>query len=157
MQRPTIALVLALAAIALHGCGRSDESAKVTSSTNGSGGQTVTVNDGHGTQVTVNAGPGASASTPSYAPVYPGATIETSVSAPDKGGMVTFQTTASRDTIIAFYKKSAASAGMKDIVNTASEHMTSYSATDEKTHWGLTVVAVDQDNGTHVQLNWGKG
>ena len=155
MRHTALCVVLGLAAIGLSGCGRSDdEAAKVVSETHSDGSQGYTVTDGHGTKVTVNA-PGDASGVPSYAPVYPGASIETTVNAPGKGGMVTFQTTASRDTIIAFYKKSASSAGMKDVVNMASEHMTSYSAADEKSKQALTVVAVDQGNGTHVQVNWG--
>jgi hypothetical protein len=155
MHRSALALVLSLAAIGLYGCGKSDnEAAKVVSETHSDGSQGYTVTDGQGTKVTVN-GAGDASGVPSYAPVYPGASIETTVNAPGKGGMVTFQTTASRDTIIAFYKKSAGSAGMQDVVNMSSEHMTSYSASNEKAKQALTVVAVDQGNGTHVQVNWG--
>jgi len=155
MHRSVLALVLSVAAIGLSGCGRNDDdAAKVVSENHSDGSQGYTVTDGHGTKVTVNA-PGDASGVPSYAPIYPGASIETTVNAPGKGGMVTFQTTASRETVIAFYKKSAASSGMQDVVNMASEHMTSYSAANEKAKQGLTVVAVDAGNGTHVQVNWG--
>ncbi len=154
MPRPLLAIVLGLTVVGLAGCGRSDDdAAKVTTESHSDGTQTVTVTDNKGTQIAV-AGPGATANMPGYAPLFPGATVLTTVTAPDKGGMVAFKTNATQEAVIAYYKKAATVAGMTDILNMSSGTTVSYSASDPKTKHGLTVVAVKGDDGTQVQVTW---
>ncbi len=151
MRRASLLALLCLSLVGLGACGRSDDSPKVTTHNNGT--QTFTVTDDKGTKVTV-AGPGASADTPAYAPLFPGATVESSVTTSDKGGIVAFKTTAPPQAVIAFYKKSAATVGFKDNLDMTTGDTMSYSASNESHEHSLNVVAAQNEDGTHVQLTW---
>src|SRR5450432_3557895 len=127
MCRAVLMTVFSLSVVSLAGCGRSDDSVKVATKTQNDGTRTITVTDNKGTQVAI-AGSGASANMPAYAPIFPGSTVETTVTIPNKGGMVAFKTTATPEAVIAFYKRSVAAAGFKDNLNMTSGGTTSYSA-----------------------------
>ncbi|HTP76153.1 MAG TPA: hypothetical protein VMJ73_04165 [Rhizomicrobium sp.] len=153
MRRAVLLAVLSLSVAGLSGCGRNDDTPRVVTKTESNGTQSVTVTDNKGATVTV-AGAGASANMPAYAPLYPGASVETTVTAPGKGGMVAFKTSAAPDAVIAFYKKSVSGAGFKDTLNMTSGDTMTYSATDEKGVHALNVVASKGDDGTQVQVTW---
>ncbi len=119
--------------------------------------QTTTVTD-HGTnaQIIVGSGAGASAKMPDYAPLYPGAEVQTSVNASGSsaGGMVMFKSKDSSDAVIAFYRKSAAAAGMANVVDTASGDTKAFTASSDTTHHSLSVVSNKSDDGVTVQVTW---
>ncbi len=164
-MRSTIAsLTFALTAVALTACGPSGEKTvatgnggTVTTQTHSDGSQTYTVKDAaNNTQVTMGTGAAASAKLPNYAPLYPGAEVQTSVNASgsNEGGMVMFKTSAAAQNVIDFYKKSAGAAGMADVFNMTSGDTMSFSAHDTKTKHGFSVVATKADGGTTVQVTW---
>lgn len=160
MRSSITTLTFAVAALALAACGPSGEKTvatgnggSVTSKTSMDGSQTIVAKDAQGNAVTMGTGAAASAKTPAYAPLYPGATVDTSVNAGD-GGMVSFKTTAAASSVIDFYKKSASSAGMANVFNMTSGDTMSFSARDEKTKHGFNVVATKADGGTTVQVTW---
>lgn len=153
MPRAIFATALSLSLLGLAACGRSDDSPKVTTGTSANGTQTISVTDGKGTQVTV-AGQGANANMPAFAPLFPGATVESTVTTPEKGGMVAFKTTATGQAVIDYYKKSAAAAGFKDNFNMTSGDTISYSAASEKPEHSLNVTAAKSEDGTEVQVVW---
>ncbi|HEX2593446.1 MAG TPA: hypothetical protein VHL34_18230 [Rhizomicrobium sp.] len=164
-MRATITTVVFLAtAITLTGCGRSDEKtvttsdgSTVTAKTEGDGSASYVAKSADG-KTTVSMGTGAQANTktPAYAPLFPGATVETSVNAggENAGGMVMFKTNATAASVIDFYKKSTAASGMSNVLDMTSGDSMSYSAKDEKTNHAVTVVATKADGATNVQLTW---
>jgi hypothetical protein len=109
MTRLTIRTAALLGtALLLLACGGKDE------------GEKVTVSDGEGGSATVRYGGdenGISApeNLPAFAPVYPGAMIQSAVTgdASEAKGMVTFLTEAKQAEVLAFYKEKAAAAGLK--------------------------------------------
>jgi hypothetical protein len=157
-------LPAALVALGLSGCGPSGDSktvstpnGTVTTETHNDGSQTYNFKDStSGTQVTMGTGAAANAKLPDYAPLYPGAAVETSVNASgsNEGGMVMFKTNASSQSVIDFYKKSAGSAGMSDVFNMTNGDTMSFSAHDTKTKHGFSVVATKADGATTVQVTW---
>ena len=153
MSRTILVTALSLSLLGLAACGRGDDSPKVKTGINNNGTQTISVTDGKGTQVTV-AGSGAPANMPEFAPLFPGATVESTVTTPEKGGMVAFKTTATRRAVIDYYKKSAAAAGFQDSFNLTTGDTISYSAASEKPEHSLNVTAAKSEDGTQVQVVW---
>lgn len=152
MRRAILFTVLSLSVLSLAGCGR-DDAPKVKTGTDANGAQSVTVTDNKGTEVTI-AGAGGSANMPAFAPPFPGASVESSVTTPQKGGMVAFKTSSSPQDVIDFYKKSAADAGMKDNMNMTSGDAINYSASSQTPAHSLTVTASKSEDGTQVQVIW---
>jgi hypothetical protein len=151
MRRTSVFALLCSWVVLLAGCGQSDNTVKVANKSDGT--KTVTVIDNKGTQVTVG-GAGASATMPTYAPLFPGSTVETSVTLPNQSGSVAFKTSASIETVMAFYKKSLGAAGFKDTLNMVTGDTTMYTASDEKGAHSVNVVATKSSDGTQVQLGW---
>jgi hypothetical protein len=157
-------LALAVAATAIAACGPSDEKtvtnsdgSTVTAKTERDGSASYVAKSADGnTTVAMGTGAAANAKTPPYAPVFPGATVETSVNADgaNGGGMVMFKTNASAATVIDFYKKSATASGMASQFDATNGDTMSYSAKDEKTNRTIAVVATKADGGTTAQLTW---
>jgi hypothetical protein len=56
---------------------------------------------------------------PAYAKVYPGATVTSSMAIGDKGGILTYETTAPADMVMAFYKSAATAAKLTDSMDSA--------------------------------------
>jgi hypothetical protein len=164
MRTSGFILPAALLALVVSGCGPSGDSktvstpnGTVTTETHNDGSQTYNFKDStNGTQVTMGTGSAATAKLPNYAPLYPGATVETSVnsSGSNEGGMVLFKTNASSQNVIDFYKKSAGAAGMSDVFNMSTGDSMSFSAHDVKTKHGFSVVATKAEGGTTVQVTW---
>ena len=153
MRHAVLSTVLGLCLIGLAACGKKDDSPKVETRTQGDGTQSVTVTDNKGTQVTM-AGAGSSASMPAYAPMYPGATVEATVTTPNQGGMVAFKTSASAQDVIAFYKKAAGDAGFKDNLDMTTGDAITFSASDPGGKHAFNVVATRNGDGTHAQVTW---
>jgi hypothetical protein len=160
MRGPVLVFAIA-AAVAVSACGQkkqtivSNGSTTVTSETHTDGTQSYTVTDAKGgAKMTVGTGAGANAKLPAYAPLYPGATVETSidVGGANAGGSVTFKTGAAADAVIDFYKKSTASAGMTAAMNMTSGDTMLFSAKDDKTKHVVNVVTSKADGATNVQV-----
>jgi len=168
MRGSVLAVVLTASAIAVAGCGPSDstttttaDGGKVTTQTHNDGSATYTYSDnkGGGTQVTMGSGAGANAKMPSFAPLYPGATVETSMNAEgeSKGGMVMFKTSASRDEVIEFYETAAAAAKLTDVSTASTGDTMTFGASDSGSKRGMAVVATKGEDGTQVQVTWNNG
>ena len=162
-MRGSVLVFVIAAAVAVSACGQkkqtvvSNGSTSVTTETHPDGTQSYTVTDAKGgAQFTMGSGAGASAKMPDYAPLYPGATVETSVNVGGKeaGGSVVLKTSAAPDAVIDFYKKSTTSAGMTAVLSMVSGDTTTFSAKDDKTKRVVSVIANKTDGATNVQVTW---
>ncbi len=159
-------LVAASAVLLLAACGKTEEAetptpmepkAEAPAAPAGSPGpgQTVTA-DG----ATVSVGEAASkVATPPYAPIYPGATVITSVigeSGVGKGGTVTYRVSASPAAVIGFYEQKVKAAGKPVTMNAEmSPTVRMLTAGDSGDGKGaMQVIASGAGGGTEVQLTW---
>ncbi|MGD0192546.1 MAG: hypothetical protein ABSD74_17550 [Rhizomicrobium sp.] len=163
------ACLLAFACVvALAGCGRNQDQ-QHTMTINGNGGGTVTMS-GNGQNMTIKSSDGnaslqfnanggqAPANLPSYASVYPGSKITTSMVGSDahgNGGMMVEQTSASVADVIAFYKQKASASGFAETMNMNVGTETMFSATSGDKKQTLSVVATTQNGSTQAQITWG--
>ena len=160
MRLFTIAVVIAAAAL-VAGC---DQHPSKTIKIKGKDG-TVTVS-GNNEQMTVKSDDGKTAveintngigsqRLPDFAPVYPGAQVEGSVTSPTEGGgTFGFETADAPEKVIAFYKDKAASAGLAEKLNMNANGALTYMASagdDKKT---LQVIATRTGASTNVQVTW---
>ncbi len=104
------------------------------------------------------AAPGA----PAFAALYPGATAEAPavIAAGDagQGGLVTFETSATPDEVIAYYRDRAAQAGLRPVMGMNQGDARAYGAADgEPDGAKLSVVAAPAEGNTSVQLSWSEG
>ncbi|HEY1706757.1 MAG TPA: hypothetical protein VGG10_00725 [Rhizomicrobium sp.] len=106
--------------------------------------------------MTVGSGAGATAKMPDYAPLYPGAAVQTSINvgSTNAGGSVIFKTDAAANTVIDFYKKSAASAGLTAALDMTTGDTMVFSAKDDKTKRVVNISASKADGATNVQGTW---
>lgn len=100
---------------------------------------------------------------PAFAAVYPGAQIDspaTLASGPTgPGGLVTFTTEATPETVIAFYRQRAEAAGLSPVMAMNQGEARAYGAAARKENGAtLQVVAAPGEGGlTSVQLTWSAG
>ena len=100
---------------------------------------------------------------PAFAAVYPGAQIDspaTLASGPTgPGGLVTFTTEATPETVIAFYRQRAEAAGLSPVMAMNQGEARAYGAAARKENGAtLQVVASPGEGGlTSVQLSWSAG
>ena len=155
-------LIVLAACLALAACGKSDRDKKEVIVSDGNGAVSVTGNGEHitiksddgKTTVNINANGLGNVKLPDYAPLYPGAKTQGMVTAKNaEGGTVAFETGASPQQVIDFYKQKSASAGLAEKMNMASGTGATFMASDGKKT--LQVVAVKRDSGSHVQIFWG--
>jgi len=162
-MRALIAVVVMGAAVGLVGCGKSGTRTYGTGSgsvTVSNSGDHMTATGSNGEKVEMSSGPGVTAKLPAFLPLYPGATVQTSVTGAGKdgdGGMVVFHTSAGAAAIVAFYKQKAVAAGMADTMNMQQGATTMYVATNEKTKQSVEVAATSAADGSTVQLTWSNG
>lgn len=161
-------LVAASAVLLLAACGKAEESetptpvepeakAEAPATPTGPLGpdQTITA-DG----ATVSVGAAASkVTTPAYAPLYPGATVLTSVvgeSGVGKGGSVTYRATANPAAIIDFYEGKVKAAGKPVTMNAEmGANVRMLTAGDSGDGKGaMQVIASPSGSGSEVQLTW---
>lgn len=164
--------IAAIAALSLAACGKKEEKAGVTVS---SGGVTVRGKDGavvtstnDGTvvikgkdgQAVMASGPNATAAMPSFAPLYPGATIESSIAgltSEDKkanGGAVTYSVKATPQEVVTFYKEKAKAAGLSAKMETNMGSSAMYAAEGSSADKGFQVIASNADGATSVTVTW---
>ena len=114
---------------------------------------TATVNLGEGAVTTL--GTQAPPNLPAYAPVYPGATIQSSVNGIGGGplsGMLALTTPDPADKVLAFYKKAAADAGLKMETEATTGQLKTFVARDGDKVANLTLAP--QDGKTFAQLTY---
>jgi hypothetical protein len=148
-----------VAAAGLTACGKSGTK---TYSTN-NGNVTVSNSNDHMTITGSNGekvefGTGTNAKLPTFLPLYPGATVQSSFTGNGKdgsGGVVTFHAHASPADIIDFYKNKATSAGMAQTMTADMGGTSTYVAANDKTKQTMSVSATKDADGTSVQLTWG--
>jgi hypothetical protein len=159
-MRIIIAATTAAIAIGLVGCGKSDT--KVYSNGKDSvavsqSGDHMTVTGSNGEKVEFGSGTNATANTPSYLPLYPGAKVTASFTGSGKdgaGGMVSFQSSAAPADIINFYKPKVTAAGMAQTASMEMGATTTYAAANETSKRSVSVTATKGGDGTTVQLAW---
>lgn len=168
MSMIRFSLVAASAVLLLAACGKAEESetpapaapaakAEAPAAPTGPLGpdQTVTA-DG----ATVSVGAAASkVATPAFAPLYPGATVTTSVvgeSGVGKGGSVVYRVKASPAAVIGFYEGKVKAAGKPVTMNAEmGANVRMLTAGDSGTGKGaVQVIASPAGSGTEVQLTW---
>ena len=101
------------------------------------------------------------AGAPAFATVYPGAVVEgepvTADGAAGPGGLLTFGTDASPETVVSFYRQRAEAAGLASMMSMNQGDTRAYGASDAASGARLEVVASPQAQGSSVQLSWSAG
>ena len=132
----------------------------VTTSNSADGGTVTTVKGANGEVVQIggDSNGAAVAALPGFLPLYPGAKVTASVSAPDaanadmKSGSVAFDTNATVAEIIAFYKQKIASQGLTDALNNSDKESTMFMAMKDKSM--VQVIASKGSDATNVVLSF---
>lgn len=152
-----VLVAAALAAVSLAGCGKKEESGK-PSVTVTPGGYTARSKDGTVSVVTAAAAAAANAKVPAFAPLYPGARVESVMDGigNDKahGGTVVYKIDASPEKVVDFYKDKATAGGFKTEMdsNMGAAHM--FAAKDEASGEAVQVIASASGDGSSVQVIW---
>lgn len=158
----TVALTLALAALTLAGCGdggeveTSHEIPGGSIHTEGSGDDTTTViHTEEGNEAVIGSGSEAAASAgPAFSRPYPGSRIVSSVtSASENAGLITFETDAQADTIIAYYRQRVEEAELTpraDMTLNGTRHFGAESDSGGE----FNVVISPQDDRSVVTVSW---
>jgi hypothetical protein len=158
-MRAFVTVVMIGAAVGLAACGKSDTKTYSTGNgsvtvSNSSDRMTITGSNGE----KVEFGSGTNAKLPAFLSLYPGATVQTSITGNGKdgsGGMVAFHAHASPADIIGFYKNKATAAGMAQTMTADMGGTSTYVAANDKTKQTMSVSATKDADGTSVQLTWG--
>lgn len=109
--------------------------------------------------VEVNTGASAgNVKSPSYAPVFPGAAVQSSVignGADGTGGMMAFQTHSSPDEVISYYRAKSKEAGFVESMTANSGGTEMFAASEPNGgKRGIQVTASKGDDGTTAQVFW---
>jgi hypothetical protein len=162
MRAAFVALSLSVCVV-VAGCGKSSEHTFATKDGNvtvsGSGdAQHMTVHSADGTAtVEINSNGGVHAAMPDFAPLYPGATVTSSMAGNNTNGstgaMVVFGVTAPPSDVIAFYKQKTAAAGLVQSVDANMNGTLMYEATKGKKT--ILVTAAPGPKATQVSITWG--
>jgi hypothetical protein len=156
-------LVLAVAALALASCGKSDDA----SETNTQGKYAMAANNnnqdamGSSDNNTSSDSEGVPSDfrLPDFVALFPGAKVISTTNGigPDNsGGMLTFETGAAPSDVIDFYKNNTASAGLKEKTSTSQASMLVFTAASDDNKRNIEVAANpgDSGNGTRAQVTW---
>jgi len=151
-----VLVATAVAAVSLAACGKAEEKRQQPAVQVTKDGYTVTSKDGSATVVTGKAA--AAAKAPDFAPLYPGAKVESSVAGigNDKadGGTLVYKVAAKPDAVVAFYKQKAAAEGFKTEMDANMGAANMFAAGDEASGKALQVIASAADGGSSVQVIW---
>jgi hypothetical protein len=146
-------MIAAVAAVTLlSACGKTPKHAAGGPAVN----YTVKGADGATTHITAG-GPAAAAAMPAYAPLYPGAVIESSMTGAGTGGaggMVIFRTRARPMQVIGFYKGKAAAAGFGNVFSSENGEGLMFTADKESGQDSFNVTATPDNQATIVVLTW---
>jgi len=102
----------------------------------------------------------AAAKTPDFAPVYPGATVESTIAGvgsengEGQGGSVVFNTKASPQQVIDFYKQKTGAAGLTPQMSADMGQALMFAASDDATKRGVQVIVSGKDGGSNVTVTW---
>jgi hypothetical protein len=134
-----------------------EKSGNFTMSANG-GHLTMRASDGN-QNVTINAtGSGGDTRTPDFVAIYPGGKVQSTTVNAGKdgtGGTISFQTAASPEAVIAWYKQRAANEGLAKGVDMNMGGTTMYTANTDGGKKVLQVIAASSSGGgAQVQVNW---
>ena len=150
----------------LTACGQSKQQKTVyvgnggTVSMSGNGTATqITVHDSKtNEQVEYNAGGAVSANLPPYVSVYPGAKVTASVvgSGSQNGGMIALETSASPDTVLAYYKQKTSAAGFSQTTSMVINGTTIYAADADSNKKSFQITVASQQGKTQAQIVWGQ-
>jgi hypothetical protein len=97
---------------------------------------------------------------PSFAPLYPGAKVLSTVRGTDAhstGGLVSFDTRESPTDVVAFYKQKAAAEGLTDKMDMNQQGTLMFMAGDDKRSLQVTSAPGDGGAGSHTQVTWSGG
>jgi hypothetical protein len=163
MKRILLA-VGAMTVLAVAGCGDDDKAPTAAAPASGA---TAAPASSPSEPAPATAGPAATttgAVVPAFAALYPGAVVEeppvTAHGPGGPGGIVAFTTDADPETVVAFYRSQAETAGLSTIASLTQGGARAYSAGDGASGAGklLSVVATPGVDGpTEVQLTWTAG
>lgn len=162
MRAAFVAIGLSVCVVAA-GCGKSSEHTYATKDgnvtvSNSGDVQHMTMHSADGTAtMDVNTNGGVHAAMPDFAPLYPGATVTSSLVGHNTNGttgaQVMFAVSAPPSDVIAFYKQKTAAAGLVQAVDaTMNDTMMYEAAKDKKT---ILVTAAKGTKGTLVSITWG--
>ena len=113
---------------------------------------TITSPDG---ATTISTGPNAKANLPDVMPLYPGATVTSSIAGANNGQKmlsVSFTTRASPAEVIAFYKGRASALGLSETLNASQSGVTTFMAS--KDQMSVIAIASASSGGAEVQITW---
>jgi hypothetical protein len=95
---------------------------------------------------------------PAYAPLYPGAVLESSAvsngSSASPSATITFHTTAKPSDVIGFYRHAAQVSGLDSTFSSQSGDDELFSAGRQGSEDGMQVIATPAEGGASVQLFW---
>jgi hypothetical protein len=162
MRTALVAISLSVCFV-VTGCGKSSEHTYATKDgnvtvSNSGDVQHMTMHSTDGTAtMDVNSNGGVQATMPDFAPLYPGATVTSSLVGHNTNGttgaQVMFAVSAPPSDVIAFYKQKSAAAGLVQAVDaTMNDTMMYEAAKDKKT---ILVSATKGTKGTQVSVTWG--
>ena len=115
---------------------------------------TMTADDGK-TKIEINTNGMGNQKLPAFAPVYPGAQVQSSVAAQAAGGgTFSFVSSDAPEKVVAFYKNSAKSAGLVEKMTMTNDGNVTYMASNGDSKKTLQVIAVKSDTGSQVQVYW---
>ena len=120
----------------------------------------IVVEQADGTRGVMTIGDGAAASLPDWAPLYPGASVETGMagsSVEGSGGMVTMRSTDSLDKVMDFYRDHIADAGMEITLDMNTPEMRMLSAQKAGTDQALQLMFANEPEGTRITMFAGIG
>lgn len=166
-MKRTLAATALMATLALAGCGEREAAGPAEAAPDTAAEVAMPVAEAAApsgpASVAMRVEPAASGA-PDFAVIYPGAKTDgpaTVAQGPvGPGGIVSFTTDASPETVIAFYRGRAEAGGLTPITAMNQGKARAYSAGDGATGRGklLSVVATPVDDGaTNVQLSWTAG
>jgi len=157
-----IITTLMVAAVSLAACGKTEDGGKpaVTATP---GGYTVKNEDGSATVSTgAQAAAAAASGLPDYAPLFPGAKVENTISTVSseggdaEGATVTYTVDVAPVKVIDFYKDRARTAGFKTQMDANMGAALMFVASDEATKRGLQVIASGKGESASVVVTWAR-
>jgi len=133
-----------------------NKSGNFTMSGNGSH-FTIKATDGKQNVVINTTGGDANAKLPDFVTVYPGGKVKSTTISAGKdsvGGSLSFETTASPATVIAWYKQKASNEGLSKAIDMNMGGTTMFTANADGGKKSLQVIAASSGAGAQVQINW---
>jgi len=133
-----------------------NKSGNFTMSGNGSH-FTIKATDGKQNVVINTTGGDANAKLPDFVTVYPGGKVKSTTISAGKdnvGDSLSFETTASPATVIAWYKQKASNEGLSKAIDMNMGGTTMFTANADGGKKSLQVIAASSGAGAQVQINW---